>query len=457
MEQIHLSQDCAPLECEHGQGPERSPKTIHSRAAIDWRQAHEELSRLARLRAHLDWEEGATLVRALRSGAHLHLGFASFSEYIERLFGYKPRWTEERIRVAEALETLPALEHSLRDGAISWSAVRELTRVASRENEHEWLEVARGKTLRQIEALVAGHKPGDGPHDLSDESLVRHVLRFEVSADTLATFREAMSKIRRDAATPIDDDASLLLLARRILAGPSDAGRANYQLALTVCERCGRGSQQGRGEQLEVGPEIVDMAACDAQHLGRIQRTVPSEHPCEDLSTTHVGARSTTRARQDVPPAVRREVMRRHGGRCAVPGCRHAVFVDIHHIDLLSEGGTQDPDRLVVLCGAHHRAQHRGQLIVEGRASTGFVFRHADGTSYGSVIAPRAIGAYEEVFLALRALGFREKEVRWALERVRAQMGPSHVTIEDLLRLGLRMLGEAHGRQATSPGARPLT
>ena len=58
------------------------------------------------------------------------LGFGTFAEYVERLLGYRPRWTSERLRVAEALELLPELDQALRDGAVSWSAVRELTRVA---------------------------------------------------------------------------------------------------------------------------------------------------------------------------------------------------------------------------------------------------------------------------------------------------------------------------------------
>ncbi len=79
---------------------------------INWRRAHEELSRLARTRARLDWEEGTWLLVALRSGAHFELGFATFVEYVERLFGYLPRWTSERVRVAEALERLPELEQA---------------------------------------------------------------------------------------------------------------------------------------------------------------------------------------------------------------------------------------------------------------------------------------------------------------------------------------------------------
>src|SRR5882724_6156158 len=99
-----------------------------------WQHVHQELSRLAKTRAHLDWEEGCWLVRALRSGVHRHLGFGSFAEYVERLFGYGCRWTEERLRVAEGLEGLPELEQALRDGAITWSTARELTRVASSDS-----------------------------------------------------------------------------------------------------------------------------------------------------------------------------------------------------------------------------------------------------------------------------------------------------------------------------------
>ena len=93
---------------------------------------------------------------------------------------------------------------------------------------------------------------------------------MEVSAETFATFREAMAKLRREAGESLEDDAALLLLARQALGGPSDEGRANYQVALTVCESCRRGWQQGRGEQIEVGADVVEMARCDAQDVGHV-------------------------------------------------------------------------------------------------------------------------------------------------------------------------------------------
>src|SRR5688572_30813906 len=73
----------------------------------DWMQAHRALTRLARERAAADAEEARWLLTAWRSAAHVHLGFGSFCEYTERLLGYKPRTTRDKLRVAEALEALP--------------------------------------------------------------------------------------------------------------------------------------------------------------------------------------------------------------------------------------------------------------------------------------------------------------------------------------------------------------
>src|SRR6185503_10666552 len=103
----------------------------------------------ARERAAADAEEGRWLLAAQRAAVHVHLGFGSFSEYVGCSFGYQPRSVQEKLRVAEALEGLPVLAHALSSGELHWSAVRELTRVALRDTEREWLEFTRGKTTRQ--------------------------------------------------------------------------------------------------------------------------------------------------------------------------------------------------------------------------------------------------------------------------------------------------------------------
>jgi hypothetical protein len=396
----------------------------------DWKRAHAELVRIGKQRGELDREEGRWLLIALRAGAHRRMGFGTFTEYVERVLGHGPRTTEEKVRVAEALERMPQIGLALEEGLLHWSAVRELTRVADQHTEAEWICAARGKTVREIERLVSGRRPGDRPSDPAKPEARRHVLRLDLSAESYAIFREAVAKLRRESSEPLDDDAAILAMARQVLGGPTDAGRSSYQVAMTVCESCRAGTQQGRGEAIPVGPEVVEMAECDAQRIGQ------------------AGARAT----QTIPPAVRRQVMLRHSGRCAVPGCRSAVFLDCHHVDPRAEGGSHDPEKLVVLCGAHHRAVHTGALVIDGCASEGFAFRHADGSTYGQIASPPRAERCAKVFQALRNLGFKETESRRAIDDVSAHVGGDG-SVEELLRKALARLGERTLR--VSDSARP--
>jgi hypothetical protein len=448
----------------------------------NWAKAHETLLQLARERSELEGREGRALLLAMRAKVHVHLGYGSLVEYVERLFGYSPRTTLEKLRTAEALEGLPELDQALTKGQLSWSAVRELARVAIAETERDWLDAAKGRTVRDVERLVAGHERGDRPGDAALPLAVRHFLRFEVAAETLATFRHAMNELRKQSGEHLDDDSALLLMARHVLGngepvggrepvgskdrrgsedltdGPGStnicssaaASRASYQLALTLCEQCGRGFQDACGERLEVDAAIVEMARCDAQHIGHVESTRPPPESGGDAQThvghpqTRVSLRATQhRATQTVPPALRRRVLCRDKGRCVVPGCRHTTFIDVHHLDLRSEGGRHDADNLVVLCTAHHRAVHHGRLGITGVPSTGLRFEHADGTPYGHAPSPHTIALLEQVFRGLRGLGFKEGEARRALDAATQEVSQEGAapSAQDLLRAALRRLG----------------
>jgi hypothetical protein len=488
-------------------GTHSGAAALSANEAGDWKQAHAMLSRLARERAALDAEEARWLLRALRSAAHVHLGFGSFVEYTERLFGYRPRTTQEKLRVAESLEALPCLARALETGALSWCAVRELTRVAVAETELAWLDAARGMTLRELEALVASKAPGDEPDAPPAELPRPRVLRFEVAADTYATFREAMQRLRRQAGGSLDDDAVLLAMARHVLGGPREEGRSSYQISLTVCDACGSGAQTATGELVPVDAAVVDMAECDGQHLGELlpPATVLSARgrpnpraplraanenasldaaptasadgqthdaatepngdesiaTCQSPDHVHVDAQSRresdaavapdatppqraagadvrpSRARQSVPPALRRAVLGRDRHRCTVPGCTHATFVDVHHVQPRSEGGRNEASNLLVLCSAHHRAAHRGELLIDRERDGSLRFRHADGAAYGDPLIPQRIDAHAKAFSALRHLGFRESEVKTVLSELRADAELGGASVEHLLREAL--------------------
>ena len=154
--------------------------------APDWRQLDRQLRGIARRRAALDAEEARWLVLAQQLELHRRFGYATLLEYLERTLGYGPRAARERLRVATALQVLPATAAALACGDHAYSAVRELTRVCRQDTERVWLDAVAGKTVHEIETMVAGRKPGDLPGDPVDPEDVRKTLVMELSAETFA-------------------------------------------------------------------------------------------------------------------------------------------------------------------------------------------------------------------------------------------------------------------------------
>jgi hypothetical protein len=235
-------------------------------------------------------------------------------------------------------------------------------------------------------------------------------------------------------------------MARYVLGGPVDEGRASYQVEMSVCEHCQRAQQLGSGELVNVSADVVGMANCDGQNIGGAH--VGTKTSESATSEQVAGPPRTARATQTIPPATRRAVLRRDQHRCQVPGCRHSVFVDVHHIRTREDGGGHELDNLVTLCGAHHRASHSGELTVQGSVSSGLSFRHADGTDYGGPVVAAAAGVQAAAFRALRGLGFGERETRGALSQVASHVG-TDAPLEAIVRSALQLLSAGALAQAS--------
>ena len=311
----------------------------------------------------LDAEEARWLRQAEALQIWRPLGMVSAIDYMERVLGYAPRAAQERLRVARALGALPQLTAALTHGELPFSAVRELTRVATPATEAAWREAATGKNLRQIEELVVDHRPGDRPDDPVDPEARTRVVRWELSAETFALLRQTRAVLDDEHGSHLSDDELVAALCGAVLGGApatEPTGRAKFQIAVTVCERCRQGWQDGAGAKIAISPAAVERATCDAQHIGSLDGIEPE------------------RAHQDVPPSVVRFVWRRDGGRCRVPGCRSARGLELHHLIHRSDGGSHDALNLALLCGSCHRAHHRGALTISGTADHLEVHRHAE-------------------------------------------------------------------------------
>ncbi len=405
-----------------------------------WRICHERLRSTARRRAELDAEEAELLREAEQLQIWKPLGMVSLVDYMERVLGWNPETARKRLRTARALGELPVLSAALRDGVLSFSAIRELTRVATPATEGAWRDDAIGKNLRDIEDRVRGHVRGDLPDDPPDPDVSTRIVRFELSPATYARLRQARLQLDEEHGRHLDDDELIAALASAVLettpaqAAPSPSGppvhrvpverggRATFQIATVVCERCDQGWIEGAGVRVAIDPATLDRARCDAQHVGSVEGDGPA------------------RAAQVIPPAVDRFVRLRDGGRCQTPGCRSARALELHHIVHRSDGGSHDPSNLTLRCFSCHQAHHEGRLTIRGTAPDRVVTERREQHALAvprPVAEPSRADARTEARDALVTLGFKPSIAKAAIDEAAGHVAHD-ATIEAWICAALR-------------------
>jgi hypothetical protein len=66
--------------------------------------------------------------------------------------------------------------------------------------------------------------------------------------------------------------------------------------------------------------------------------------------------------RKKIPTSTRIAILTEAGYRCSVPTCRTILAIDLHHVEALEDGGSDDASNLIALCPTCHRLYHRGTI-----------------------------------------------------------------------------------------------
>ncbi len=293
----------------------------------------------------------------------------------------------EKVRVARALEGLPMISAAMARGALSYSKVRALTRVATPQNEEPLLMIALHGSARHVENTVRLYRRAHEAamlereavqfanrgvswfHDDDDGSLVMRVrLPAESGAIVIKAFDLAADELRRLSQSPnapveteqaptrtqLRADVFPILAETWLSHGfQSLGGGDRQQVVVHVDHETLHEAGPGRCE-IEDGPSIAAETArrmsCDASVVTIV----------EDESGAPLDVGRKTRS---IPPAIRRALQSRDAG-CRFPGCTHTRFLDGHHIRHWADGGETKLSNLVMLCRFHHRQVHEGRVKV---------------------------------------------------------------------------------------------
>jgi len=318
----------------------------------------------------------------------LRWGFENCADWLHWRCDISLSAAREKVRVAHALKTLPAIAMAFAKGDLSYSKARALTRVAHGENEDELLAFALQTTAARVEERCRELRCGTVAS--TDDAMRAHARRalslrhdpsrgtvtitVELPLETAELIDKALDRARDAMASSGPEFAeeswaaqradALVAMAKGYLSGERDTSagtRDHYQVTVHV-DQAALVENQGRAG---LPIESVRRLACDAERI-----VIVEDGDGEPLS---VGRKSRT-----VTTAIRRALWARDKG-CRFPGCGRRRFVDAHHIKHWANGGESSLANTMLLCAAHHRLVHEGGFRIEKDYRDRWFFKRPDG------------------------------------------------------------------------------
>jgi len=302
-------------------------------------------------------------------------GFLSCAHWLNFNCGIDMNTARERVRVAHALGHLPKIDARFASGALSYSKVRAMTRIADETNEDYLLSIAKHGTAHHVEKLVSKFRrvkrlrdaeAANTAHDnrqlhyhYDSEGCLVIKGRFPAEQGALVIkalemaaekrFAEEENEPEPIAARRADALAEVAEIYMNSEPVPNATGD-RYQVVVHVSAET-----SAECPHIEDGPHV---SAETSRRIG-CDCSLLAIREDEDSQPLSIGRKT-----RSIPPAMRRALRIRDGG-CKFPGCTHDKFVDGHHIRHWADGGVTNLDNLVLLCRRHHHLVHEGGFTCE--------------------------------------------------------------------------------------------
>ncbi len=226
---------------------------------------------------HADWRFIKLIAAMDRTRGWAGGGHASLGNWLDHRCGLGPCAARERIRflrgaspsrspaegsIGRALARLPQIDAAFRDGVLSYSKVRAITRVATRDSEAVLLEIAGSSSAAQLESLVRTHERIGGEDRERVCSEERRGLTWH--------YEDGMVVIT--AAVPAERGALVIRALEKVVDARKDEREAYYEALL-----------EGEGGTGTTAPETVAPEAAPEEEACRARDvSAETERPVAD-------------------------------------------------------------------------------------------------------------------------------------------------------------------------------
>jgi hypothetical protein len=313
---------------------------------------------------------------------HLAAGFDSLFAYCTEVLRLSEHEAYHRILAARTARKDPRILSMLGDGTLNLTTVRLVAPHLTDENADRLLDVAAGRSKRQVEELVARHAPRpDVP------SSVRKVPVRTTSSGATSMISVVTPTVPDEAPSvgwppAVAVTPAVTPPARPTVVRPLALER--YEVRFTAsAETCAK---------LRRAQDLLRHAVPTGDTATVVDRALTLL--IEDLERKKFAitdrprpSRGTSGSARKSPAHVRRAVSGRDAGRCAFVGtngrrCETRAFLEFHHVIPYAMGGEATVENIQLRCRAHNgyeaglfygQGEHRdgGDSVREGPASYG--------------------------------------------------------------------------------------
>lgn len=372
------------------------------------------------------------------------VGVKSTAHWLSWACSIAANTAREHVRVARALRRMPKTRAAFSAGELTFSKVREMTRlvdraqpstphgVAEREDaetkidEEGLITIARACTASQLSRTLSAYRAAEGTSRhrrsrqkvswVTDEEGNVHltaILPPEVGAAVIAAVRAAVDagsapEPQPGAEQPDDrvpgqssDDAEQEARERSKVEALQEV--ANHYLASRPEDRSGEDRTM---VVFEVNAAALDSAedasaealsqTCRIRGFAAVEPSTARAALCDSpLLGVLLGDAgeplAVGREHRLVTRAQRRALMVRDGC-CQFPGCTQSRRLKAHHRVSWMDGGPTDLQNLILLCQWHHTRVHEEQIAIAPCAEQGCGIPWRFSRRDGSTIAPKVVG-----------------------------------------------------------------
>ncbi len=378
----------------------------------------------------------------------------------------------EHVRVARALRSLPLIHTEFAAGRLSYSKVREGTRIADKMDEAALLSLMKVATASQFERTVRGYRRSDNERleqekrrkarwFTDDDGMLVLTARLpaEEGAEVLAALKTASDELSAAQAavrapdTVVADPSiscadALLEVARRSLAtvSPDLSGEDRHLVVVHVDANLLAGNELSEPttppEQEPDTNAVPAVGCCQVSGVGGIAPETAQRIACDAtfvaITRGEGGAVLAHGRRRRLVSAAQRRALMVRDGVCRFPGCRRTTHLEAHHVRSWSAGGKTDLDNLVLLCRLHHVAVHEAGFAITPTLNSTLsapAWRFLDPR--GAVITPDRIGIsspeYPNYFPLTRDLDHVTNWTQSEAEAVRPRWAGERFSLRDIV------------------------